>query len=57
MARGFASLSPDRRKQIASLGGKAAHEKGVAHRWTAEDAKKAGKKGGQVSRGGKGKLR
>ncbi len=36
--RGFASMSPERRKEIASLGGKRAHEKGTAHRWDSEEA-------------------
>lgn len=43
--RGFASLTPEKRKAIASLGGKAAHKKGVAHKWTHEEAVLAGKKG------------
>lgn len=44
--RGFASLSPERRKEIASNGGKKAHENGTAHKWTQETAKAAGHKGG-----------
>ena len=41
----------DRNKQrdIASKGGKAAHEKGTAHEWTAEEAREAGRKGGIAS--------
>jgi uncharacterized protein len=54
--RGFAVMSLEARRRIASLGGKAAHKKGVAHEWTSEEAVKAGRKGGTVSRGGKGKL-
>lgn len=38
-------LSPERRKEISSLGGKTAHAKGVAHRWTSDEAREAGKKG------------
>lgn len=53
--RGFASLSVERKKEISSMGGKAAHKLGVAHEWTSEEAREAGRKGGLVSRGGKGK--
>jgi general stress protein YciG len=54
--RGFASMSPERQREIASKGGRAAHEKGTAHEWTADEARNAGRKGGQVSRGGRGRL-
>jgi uncharacterized protein len=54
--RGFASMSAERQKEIASKGGRAAHEKGTAHEWTPEEARNAGRKGGQVSRGGRGRL-
>lgn len=54
--RGFASMSPERQREIASKGGRAAHAKGTAHEWTAETARIAGRKGGLVSRGGRGKL-
>ena len=54
--RGFASMSPEKQREIASKGGRAAHEKGTAHEWTADEARKAGRKGGQVSRGGRGRL-
>jgi hypothetical protein len=40
--RGFASMDPDRQREIASEGGKAAHEKGTAHEFTSEEARKAG---------------
>jgi uncharacterized protein len=49
--RGFASMDPARVSEIASMGGKAAHEQGVAHEWTPEEARRAGRKGGQASRG------
>src|SRR3979409_779567 len=49
--RGFASMSPEKQREIASKGGRAAHEKGTAHEWTADEARSAGRKGGQVSRG------
>jgi uncharacterized protein len=46
--RGFASMDPELRKQIASLGGKAAHKKGTAHQFTPDEAKEAGRKGGEL---------
>jgi general stress protein YciG len=54
--RGFASMSAEKQREIASRGGRAAHEKGRAHEWTADEARSAGRKGGQVSRGGRGRL-
>jgi hypothetical protein len=48
--RGFAAMSPERQRQIASEGGRAAHRQGVAHEWSSTEAKEAGRKGGQ-SRG------
>lgn len=54
--RGFASMSPEKQREIASKGGRAAHEKGTAHEWTPEEARSAGRKGGQISRGGRGRL-
>lgn len=47
--RGFASMSPEKQREIASKGGKAAHQKGTAHQFTSEEARAAGKKGGQAS--------
>lgn len=44
--RGFASMSPDKQREIASKGGKVAHEKGRAHQWSREEAREAGRKGG-----------
>jgi len=38
-----------RQKEIASKGGKAAHQKGTAHEWTSEEARDAGRKGGLAS--------
>lgn len=46
--RGFASMDEDKQREIASKGGKAAHQKGTAHEFTSEEAKKAGQKGGQA---------
>ncbi len=54
--RGFASMSPEQQREIASKGGRAAHQKGTAHEWTSDEARRAGRKGGQVSRGGRGRL-
>ncbi len=48
--RGFASMSPDKKREIASMGGKAAHAQGTAHKWTADEARAAGRKGGSISR-------
>lgn len=45
--RGFASMDPNKQKQIASKGGRAAHAKGTAHEFTPEEAKRAGRKGGR----------
>jgi uncharacterized protein len=46
--RGFASMPEEKQREIASEGGKAAHEKGTAHEFTPEEAREAGKKGGEV---------
>lgn len=44
--RGFAKMDPDKQRELASRGGKAAHAKGSGHEWTAEEARAAGRKGG-----------
>jgi len=49
--RGFAAMDPERQRQIASEGGRAAHRQGVAHEWSADEARMAGRKGGQNSKG------
>lgn len=54
--RGFASMSPEKQREIASRGGKAAHRKGTAHQWSSDEARDAGRKGGQISRGGRGRI-
>lgn len=46
--RGFASMSSEKQREIASRGGRAAHEKGRAHEFTVEEAKEAGRKGGLI---------
>jgi len=61
--RGFAAMDPARQREIASLGGRAAHQSGHAHEFTSEEARAAGKKrhqrsgaraGGQPAPGGAG---
>jgi general stress protein YciG len=44
-------MDPEKQRQIASEGGRAAHRQGVAHEWSADEAREAGRKGGQNSRG------
>ena len=48
--RGFASMDQAKQRVIASKGGRTAHEKGTAHKWTVEEARAAGRKGGAASR-------
>ena len=47
--RGFASMDRNKQREIASKGGRAAHQKGTAHEWTGEEAREAGRKGGMAS--------
>jgi general stress protein YciG len=42
-------MNPAKQREIASKGGKAAHQKGTAHEWTSEEAREAGRKGGLAS--------
>lgn len=44
-ARGLAAMSPEKRKEIASKGGRTSQARGTAHQWTPEEASAAGKKG------------
>ncbi len=46
--RGFASMDTTKQREIASMGGKAAHQKGTAHEFTPEEAREAGRKGGET---------
>lgn len=46
--RGFGSMSPEKRAEIAKLGGRTAQKLGKAHKWTSEEAKLAGSKGGKA---------
>jgi general stress protein YciG len=48
--RGFASMNPEKQREIASKGGRAAHVQGTAHEWTSDEARAAGRKGGAASR-------
>ena len=52
--QGFAAMDPQRQREIASSGGRAAHAKGTAHQFTSEEASKAGRKG-YAARAAKGK--
>lgn len=47
--RGFAAMSPERQREIASKGGRAAHAKGTAHQFSPDEARVAGRKGGQAA--------
>jgi general stress protein YciG len=47
--RGFAAMDEDKQREIASKGGRAAHEKGTAHEFTSQQAAIAGSKGGKVA--------
>ena len=49
---GFASMDDARQREIASQGGRAAHQSGNAHEFTPEEAREAGRKGGEASHGG-----
>ena len=46
--RGFASMDASRQREIASKGGRAAHAKGTAHEWSSDEARVAGRKGGET---------
>lgn len=48
--RGFAMLDASRRQEIARKGGKLAHALGRAHKFTRDEAKLAGRKGGLARR-------
>ena len=50
--RGFAAMDEEKQREIASKGGKAAHASGHAHEFTSDEAREAGRKGGQHSHGG-----
>jgi general stress protein YciG len=46
-------MDPQAQRAIAAKGGRAAHQKGTAHEFTSEEARVAGRKGGEASRGGR----
>lgn len=46
--RGFAAMDPEKQREIARKGGKIAHLRGNAHEFTSEEAREAGRKGGQA---------
>jgi general stress protein YciG len=46
--RGFAAMDPETQRAVASRGGKVAHQRGGAHEFTSEEARVAGKKGGEL---------
>jgi len=46
--RGFASMNEEKQREIASQGGRAAHQKGTAHEFTPDEARDAGRKGGEA---------
>ena len=48
--RGFASMDPQKQREIASKGGRAAHLQGTAHEWSSDEAREAGRKGGAATR-------
>ena len=48
--RGFASMDPATQRRLAVEGGKASHSSGRGHKWTVEEARAAGRKGGLISR-------
>jgi len=54
--RGFAAMSPEKQRELAARGGRAAHVLGRGHEWDREEARAAGSRGGKASRGGRGKL-
>jgi general stress protein YciG len=45
--RGFAKMDKQERSEIAARGGREAHRKGTAHEFSSEEAREAGRKGGQ----------
>lgn len=47
--RGFASMDPEKQREIAAQGGRAAHQSGNAHEFTSEEAREAGSKGGRAA--------
>ena len=48
MSRGFGAMDPEKQREIARKGGRTAHAKGTAHEWTSDEARIAGRKGGEI---------
>lgn len=48
--RGFATLSPERRQELASKGGQTSQARGTAHQWTIDEARAAGQKSARLRR-------
>ena len=46
--RGFSAMDQEKQREIASKGGKAAHESGNANEFNSKEASRAGRKGGQA---------
>ncbi|HZT42830.1 MAG TPA: KGG domain-containing protein [Chthonomonadaceae bacterium] len=46
--RGFAAMDAQKQREIASKGGRAAHQAGRAHEFTSDEAREAGRKGGEA---------
>jgi general stress protein YciG len=46
--QGFATFTPEKMREVASKGGKAAHASGNAYHWNTETARSAGEKGGKL---------
>jgi uncharacterized protein len=55
--RGFASMDKDKQREIASKGGRTAHERGRAHVWDSKTAREAGKKGREVAAANRASMR
>lgn len=53
--RGFAAMSPETVRDIARLGGRAAHQSGRAHEFSHDEAVAAGRKGGSAPHRSRGK--
>lgn len=41
-------MDEERRREVARMGGRAAHQKGTAHEFSSEEAREAGRKGGRT---------
>ena len=48
--KGFATFAPEKRREVATRGGVAAHVRGTAHEWTHDEAVRAGQLGARRKR-------